>query len=222
MIISDSHKFVFIHNPKCAGTSIRTCLESFDSYNFHFSGYRIIGNKLYGMMHLPLSVIQIHYPDILENKIRKYYGFTVVRNPYTRTVSAFNMVFEHRFIEYSETRNLDDYKEALNSFIHTSLEKDKILDYDYTLRHFSIQSDYVFLNGEKIIDSIFKFENIPQDFDRMKWMNTVLAYKLQNNLKMLNQREVNDNNTIELLDRRSLDIINEIYEKDFINFGYPI
>lgn len=32
MIIDDRHRFVFVHIPKCAGTSVRQVLKQFDSY----------------------------------------------------------------------------------------------------------------------------------------------------------------------------------------------
>lgn len=73
-MISNKYKTIFVHNPKCAGTSIKTALQQNTDadwrYNdWHYS-YHQLGKK---------SVYEID----------EYYTFAFVRNPYDRFVSAF-------------------------------------------------------------------------------------------------------------------------------------
>jgi hypothetical protein len=59
MIVSDRHRFVFIHIPKCAGTSVRNVLEGFDETGGRFNT-RIADDPKFGRLdytHLPLSIM---------------------------------------------------------------------------------------------------------------------------------------------------------------------
>lgn len=220
MIVSDTEKFIFIHNPKCAGMSIRSCLLHYDTSNNWFSGWRYFDNKKLGMAHLPLWKLNELFPLFIDSKMRKYYTFVVVRNPYARAISSFNMIGEDSYLKYTENGSIDDYRQELNSFLER-LDSEKIDSLDYRYRHFIRQSDYVYLNNEKLPDTIFKFENIPHDFYKMDWMNTTLSHRLKTNLKHLNQRFI-INDPTDLLSQTSKDVISKIYEKDFENLGYQV
>jgi hypothetical protein len=220
MIVSDTEKFIFIHNPKCAGMAIRSCIQQYDTSNNFFSGCKTINDQKLGMAHLPLWKLNERFPEFIDSRIRKYYTFTTVRNPYTRTVAAFNMICESEYIRFKEEGNLNEYRERLNSFIET-IDTDKINAFDYDYRHFTRQAEYVYFGNEKLIDSVLFFEKLPEHFIRISWMNTLLYHRITTNLKSLNVRFVTEN-TIDLLSRRSKDMINRIYEKDFEKFEYSI
>lgn len=220
MIVSDTEKFIFIHNPKCAGTSIRSCLIHYDTTKNFFSGYKMINGQKLALMHLPLWKLDEIFPYFIDSKIRQYYTFTTVRNPYTRTISAFNSAQELIYVKFKETGNIKEYSEKLNTFI-SSMDKSKLDSIDHSYRHFIRQSDFVFFNNEKLIDTVMKYEEIPDAFDSMKWMHTLIAYRIQNNFKHLNKRFIG-NNTIDFLRRSSIDRINSLYEKDFLNFEYSM
>ena len=79
MIVSDEHRFVFIHIPKCAGGSVRSVLRELDSTGGRFSEtyemHRMIGKV--DMTHIPLNVLRENYPDVYK-KIEDYYFFEFV------------------------------------------------------------------------------------------------------------------------------------------------
>jgi hypothetical protein len=85
MIISDKHKFSFIHIPKCAGTSLRWPLQWFDDTNGRFTRYvgehEVLG--LLDYVHIPLKVLREHFTSEYE-KLKKYQSYAVVRNPFSR------------------------------------------------------------------------------------------------------------------------------------------
>lgn len=220
MLISDTEKFVFIHNPKCAGTSIRTCLRKYDTTDSLFSGWKMIGNEKIGMSHIPLWKLNKLFPEIVSEKLKKYFTFMIVRNPYTRFIASFNSAFEQDYITYRETFDIVTYKTVLNEFIE-NVDANKIRAYMYNLRHFVPQTDMIFLDGEWITDTIIKIEEFPNAFDCMRWMNPIIAHRLMNNLKNLNSRGISASYDT-ILTRKSMDIINEVYKRDFENFRYPV
>ncbi|NNU15084.1 hypothetical protein HK107_01940 [Parvularcula sp. ZS-1/3] len=88
MIISHPHRFVFLHIPKCAGTSVRQQLQPFDTSDGRFSGpldHEKLG-AIYGT-HLPLSILEKHFPETFE-EVRAFRAFAVMRDPEGRFRSA--------------------------------------------------------------------------------------------------------------------------------------
>jgi hypothetical protein len=75
MIISDSRKFVFVHIPKNAGTSIRAALEAFADGQSAAS---------LDTTHETLPALIARHPGL-----RTHFKFAFVRNPWERLVSFF-------------------------------------------------------------------------------------------------------------------------------------
>jgi len=74
-MVSDKRKFIFIDIPKTASTSMRFALNE---------------SKHKPKKHHSISNIASHYKfcdKLDEEKIQKYFKFTIVRNPYDRLVS---------------------------------------------------------------------------------------------------------------------------------------
>jgi hypothetical protein len=220
MIVSDTERFIFIHNPKCAGMAIRSCLLHYDTSKNYFSGYKMFGGEKLGMAHLPLWKLNHHFPHFIDQKMRQYYTFAVVRNPFTRTVAAFNMIGTDHYLKFKETGDLDEYRSSLNAFIE-NLDTGKINSFEYEHRHFTRQADYVYFREERMPETVLTFELLPQDIAKMSWMNAVVAHRLLTNLKRLNTRHVIDDTT-SLLTEASKDMIRRVYEKDFELFGYSV
>ena len=78
MFINHKHKFIFIHIPKNAGTSIRN--------SFQIEGYdKKVVNKPYP--HNSCSEIKTYCGDTVWET---FYKFAVIRNPYERLVSYYH------------------------------------------------------------------------------------------------------------------------------------
>jgi hypothetical protein len=104
MLISHTHKFIFIKNPKTAGTSVEMLFEPYcrsdgpDCLVLHFTeckeskigvvgyrGYTVAGSKWYA--HMSAEVIK---QRIGAEVWDSYFKFTTVRNPWDQYVSAFH------------------------------------------------------------------------------------------------------------------------------------
>ena len=90
MIISKQKKFVFIHNPKVAGSSIRNFLSKYDSFDnfFWHRGYIDGIDHAVDKPHIPLNdLAKTDYYQYINSD--NYFVFGFVRNPYERVYSAY-------------------------------------------------------------------------------------------------------------------------------------
>ena len=89
MIISDSERFVFIHNPKAGGMTFRTALAWYDTRDNYFFEWKTVPgtNRVLDMAHITLFQIFKLYPSVAF-EIREYFRFGFVRNPYYRFLLA--------------------------------------------------------------------------------------------------------------------------------------
>ena len=89
MIISDRNKFVFIHIPKCAGTSVRSRIEHLDDRNGAYSS-RLDKHPELGLLnyvHIPLQTLKDQFPNEYVC-IETYRSMAVMRDPSARFVSS--------------------------------------------------------------------------------------------------------------------------------------
>ena len=91
MIVSHANRFIFFHNPKCAGTSFRDALKPYHDDAFTFWGifHAPYFRNHIDHTHLRLWEMHAQFPRIF-NCIESYQSVIFVRNPYTRFLSAVN------------------------------------------------------------------------------------------------------------------------------------
>ena len=90
VIISDQHKFAFIHIPKCGGTSVTDANpELRTQYLLHdLKQHEALGVLQWPLpVHLPLWALAKYFPGYFD-RICEYSSFAVVRDPYERFASA--------------------------------------------------------------------------------------------------------------------------------------
>lgn len=163
MIIDDKHKFAFIHIPKCAGTSVKSKLEAFDTTEGEFRPHieDLEGVGRFDFTHLPLSFLRNHYSEYYE-KIVFYQSFVVIRDPYKR----FSSSLYQRLAMYGEKpvkdMTKDEFKIVLDEHIDFLLKNRNVecLPYDYI--HSQKQSTYVFDRGERLIKHLYTTGKINQ------------------------------------------------------------
>ncbi|TVO35969.1 sulfotransferase family 2 domain-containing protein [Vibrio algivorus] len=207
MIISKDKKFVFIHNPKAAGTSVRNVLSQYDSFEnfFWHRGYIDGIDHAVDKPHIALNDLSKteYYKYLISSD---YFVFGFVRNPYDRVYSAYQ----------EKCRQWKDTTLDFNDFILT-IDEVKIR-YDYEFVHFCPQH-YFFYNGKKrVVDYIGKLEYIDVEF---KVVSAFLSIGIQS-LPLLNTTSETEGSYLKYYNEKSIEIINRLYEKDFILFGYDM
>tara|TARA_Y100000389_G_scaffold202588_1_gene248312 strand:+ start:3800 stop:4471 length:672 start_codon:yes stop_codon:yes gene_type:complete len=169
MIISHRKKFIWIHLPKCAGTSIRKLLQT----------NPIFQTDIHPMWHTKKDINwKEEYPKVDTNlwthssasDIKKYldergyrwddyFKFVFIRNPWEREVSAYEY---HRQVmsknKYPKDFNIKNIEMALNQ-----PPKNFIMRSNRWSPH-----NYIFdKDGKLMVDFVGKVENIEQDFKKI-------------------------------------------------------
>jgi hypothetical protein len=88
MIICPTRGFVFVHIPKCAGSSVRSQVRRCDADHISMGDvavHPVLGRIDYG--HVPLGALHAHFPDAYA-AVRDLPAFAVLRDPLERFGSA--------------------------------------------------------------------------------------------------------------------------------------
>jgi len=162
MIISDTYRFVFIHIPKCAGSTVRSRLQVFDdtggAYTNRVEKHSELGRLDY--VHMPLFTIKEFFPSEFK-KIQSYNTFTIVRDPFARFPSSFSQHMKRYGAGAIKDLSLREVKKELNRVIDylSGLSfRQGLLPAEYI--HFQPQVDYIYLDNEKIVGNIYTVEQI--------------------------------------------------------------
>lgn len=158
MIISSTHKFAFVHVPKCAGTSVKHALRPIDDTAGRFEridNHAGMGRTHYA--HIPLRDLATFFPDEFA-QVQSYHSVALVRDPIDRFVSA---IFQRlrEFRRYPQSDITEDVIGAEAAEVRHYLESAPArLGLEYV--HFNRQSDFIELDGERIVANIFSVEGM--------------------------------------------------------------
>ena len=160
-MISHKHKCIFIHIPKCAGTSIFKFFHPNVKINWAIPNYEV----LYGWcpqrkIHLQHATSKqlIETNLVTEEQWNEYYKFTIVRNPWDRAYSDYLWICKERKIKDSFKNYIS--KEGKFSRIFND---PNIIEYrgDHLLR----QIDFFDLKGDLKLNRVMRFESLNADMD---------------------------------------------------------
>lgn len=195
-MISDSHQFIFIHIPKCGGTSVEKSLLDLEGVNCDWSHpfplmtlsdrdqskYILSRNS---QQHQPLN-------NFCEDLQEVYFTFTFCRNPWSRALSTY---FYHKKL------NIINQSLSLKQFI---------LNQRANPYHLNPQISFI----NKNIDFIGSFERLQEDFD-------LVCDKLNISRRTLphtNKSTATDYK--DYYDNETREIIAQKYATDIEYFGY--
>jgi hypothetical protein len=151
MIVSHVNKFIFFHNPKCAGTSFRDVLKPYHDDEFIFWGifYSPYFRNHIDHTHLRLWEMQAQFPRIFACT-ETYNSVIFVRDPYARFLSAVNEHFK-KFRPQIDLASMPPERriEVVEAFVRQVLDIARITT-DWRFVHFSPQLWYLCL-GNRIV-----------------------------------------------------------------------
>jgi len=193
-MISHTHKFVFVHIPKSAGTSI--C-----SFFINCGAYKHTGH--YYQTHESVKDLEITNSD----EMNKYFTFSFVRNPFRRLVSYYNFKKNTKYFPKEIS-----FKEMCKKIYKK--ERTGIRDRNF-LNHTRGCCDYLKNeNGEININFIGNAENLQEDF------NTICDKIGIPHQKLPHKNKSKHRHYTEYYDDETKEIVAEKYAKDIEQFGY--
>ena len=186
-MINYTDKIIFIHIPKCGGTSVKNTLP----------------HKFCGDRHGKLSWDLDKLNDVS-------FCFTFVRNPWSRAVSAFHYLnsggSQNRQDKMYYRKFLARHKNSFSSYVKSGNFK--------RVKHFKRMSYY--LDRIESLDFIGRFENLQEDFnticDKIGIPRKQLPHK--NNTKHKHYTEYYDDETRQIIAQRYAEDI-ELFKYEF-------
>ena len=144
MIILDELEFVYVHIPKCGGTSVKLANSNLELTSVD-NGHDQMSN------HVPLAHIKATDQELFK-KICKYESFAHVRDPVARFRSA---LFEHsrNFLQLSSS-DCDDASLLRLAYSLVDVLENTDFPYPEKYEHFTPQHSYIEVDGECIIKHI--------------------------------------------------------------------
>jgi hypothetical protein len=197
-MISHKYKFIFIHIPKTAGNSLSILLKDIsDDKVINYTNFcSVPKNDIDIKCKITNKSIKHeniqYYRKIYDCKIDSYFKFTVIRNPYDRSLSYY-------YYFYNDKKDEKFNKQQFIMFLNT---KGKL------------QAQYTFIDDSF---HIVKYENLIDELKNMKYFSSIIDF---DNLTKSNVSYNSKLNYNDILDEECKNIIYTLYKKDFDIFGY--
>lgn len=205
VLISHRFKFIYIKNVKVAGTSIEAYFEKYcmdpttdhivqHKLDSNITKYGIVGNRENGKQtkyynHMSAKEIKNYIGNDIFNS---YFKFCVVRNPYDKMVSLYNM------IKYRDGENV-----SFNDFVR----KQNCVNYNR-----------YFINNKSCIDFYIRFEFLNEDLEKVcKKLN--IEYDISK-LPKFKSNYRKDNDYKEYYNEELKKIVYDKHKEEFELFGY--
>lgn len=207
MPISYTYNTIFIHNPRCAGTTIEKILGTCSPKEYLFFKKNIKSGEKN-----PQYFTYLELKNNLDIKWDEFFVFSIVRNPYSRFVSEYN----HRKHLFSKSRkqiyNPVNFATFVKSLDLSTSERVKMFD-----GHLETQTNFL-KNQANVIEPsirIFKFENLEPCLAMLE-EKTGVSYKNY----FWSKKSMDETPYQEFYTPETKSIVYNFYKEDFDNFGY--
>ncbi|MDA7604994.1 sulfotransferase family protein [Candidatus Pelagibacter sp.] len=223
-MISHKYKCIFIHIPKCAGTSIEKALGHFNGHSgrsgqdhrtirmieqpwFNISSIKSLSNIEELFRKIKHKTIyktnSKNHISVTSSEFKKYFKFSVVRNPYARVYSWFRNVIRDDFHlkHYGISKDIEFYDYLSRFLVNTYMIRQQV----YWLKNFE---------GKIKLDYIGKFEEIDTVF---KYISKSLAI---DNIHFPHEKKSEHIDYRDVYDHKSIDLVTKYYKDDLTFFNY--
>ena len=198
-MIDHTRKFIYIHIPKCAGSSVEAIFNGEQHKEWDAD------NKIWVQHATAKQIKEIYCPEY-----EQYFSFTFVRNPWDRAVSDYMWMRR-------DLNTTDDFKSflLLKGGFDTPRLKYPHLNVSGRGDHILPQSDFVLdAKGDIMVDFIGRVETLQWD------LNVVCSTLDLPRCKVPHTNATDHKHYTEYYDDETKQIVAEKYKKDIEYFGY--
>jgi hypothetical protein len=218
-MISHKHKFIYIHIPKCGGTSVELALlknEGIEMKNYMKDDLNFLSEEQkqkfrIGYMHNGICTQHRKIDEYKSENQKKYFTFTFIRNPWERFLSEYFYIskalkLDNRLNEYNDFVKLFP---TFKHFVCGNFEK------YFFAGHQHLQIDFVLnANQGKLTNFVGRCEDMQYDFDYVCGKIGIPKIKLPY------RNPTKHKHYTEYYDEETRQIVAEKYAKDIEYFGY--
>jgi chondroitin 4-sulfotransferase 11 len=167
MPVSDDKKFIYVHIPKCAGSSIASAMRS-SGIKLRLKGRATCDDKTaykfddMWLHHLPAATLR---RIVTPEQWNTYFKFSFVRNPWDVAVSTY-FYHKRRIAESKEFR--DNHPEIVSLYSRASSFDEWVALQSRDKFYIRPMTDYLLdETGELCLDFIGRYETLGDDFSRV-------------------------------------------------------
>ena len=219
MILSTSHRFIFVHVPKTAGTALTAALEPFGVTGTRTPLRRLLRwlplreapGRAYFRKHETAAAIRT---KIGAQAFDEFVRFSVVRNPFDHAVSHY---------EY-----LKEFRNAQKAAAFARMSFAEYLAYRTSARGLFVPSFAVLPDqahfivdaaGKLLVNRVMRFETLAVDFGRLM-QDLGLPGVMMERVNPTRAKSV-AKSLASYYDDETVKIVRSLYARDFDLFGYP-
>ena len=202
MFISNSPRFIFVHTPKTAGSTIHIHFKDY----FGMVGYQRLDPES-NIHHMSMDRMLTEIPDFFS-----YFSFMFVRDPISRFVSAYSefKTAQHRKNHHLNILKYSDINAFVSDFLSSEWQNDVHFIPQHNFSHSTPLTDHL-----PKVSFIGKYENLSNDvshiFQRIQLSPPSLSIK---------HRETPRDPATMTLNDSSLNILFRFYHLDYFLFNY--
>lgn len=212
MLLSHKKKFLFIHNPKAAGSSVSSALQQYRYSNLFGRAKAGLAIRMKRKFNLKLKLNSNDYPVhtatadlkklIPANIFNSYYKFGFVRNPWDWQVSLYHYIRKDKNHEH-------------HHLVNTFKTFDEYIRWRVAGHVFDQKSMFYDQEENLLVDFVGKFETLNEDFD-----SVCNKLKLNTSLPHLNSSREKSNSFLKFYTPETLKLVEDAFADDIRLFGY--
>lgn len=226
MIISNSHRFIFVHIHKAAGTSITRQLDEFLGWDDLVLGGTVLGEKMQGAYHDRFNLHKHSRAKEIKAIVGKelwdkYVTFTFVRHPFDRVASLYAYIQKlvksasvRRYIPSKRIRKESFWNyPATKAFLETNsfsafIRNPRLIEHAVGMKP---QTEWILdENGKMMVDFVGKVETINDDFKTVCEKINIKYSRLA-----VHNRSGNYNKNSYLSNERDRAYLYDLFRRDF-------
>lgn len=222
-IINNTYKFIFVHIPKSAGTTITSTFSRYTNYCDLEIGGTVFGEQIQPAYSRRFGLAKHSSAKDIKALVgavewSKYFTFAFVRNPYARAFSTYNFLRKWESPNAEFNNKMKSFK-SFDEFVKSGIWEETNGPDEIFRQQIHWLREAPFSN-QLIVDYIGKVEMIDGDINKILSILDVNKMKLNADLQVPRLNKSTEPNDYCSMSDFSLEKIYDKYKQDFELLGY--